>query len=598
MATPNGEDDQVYVAILILLCGIVVIGLLGPIGLLVAGATITIGAIAGLGQAGGALVTLVGAGTGMVLVDPTDWLMGPMKDMAEIYRVYLFDGWTWDTDGLWTYYGKLLAHGPAWSYFSPLGVFAGGITITAWQLYWSSPLRRTARGKPPKTERPSWRTWWTTRSMPRLSAAVGSGTFMGIDKMTGRHIEISDADANTHSLVLGTPGSGKTVSVLNLVESAIHRKLPVVYIDGKGDYGLASTITAYARAQGRPAYLFAMRGESCRYNPLVAGDYSAKKDRIIELRDWSEDHYRKLAEGYLQTVFKVLAACEIETDLITLADYMSVKALSTLIRERTDQIGDEAKALALEVNEQQAAEPHVESLRAEIRNIARSEIGHLFKLPAEDKVGDDHHDGIAVSVLELPKAIEEGAVVCFCLPTLQFPSLAKVLGKIVINDFKAVADAQLGKAEAERRPMYAIFDEFSVFAGEQVLNVINMGRSAGVHAVLATQSVADLGRATPETPDHFIRQVVSSCNNYLVHRLNAPEDAKMVAELIGTKDGIEHTAQIDGMGATGLGSVHRAKTFIVHPDEIKQLPRGQAIFVNKTIGTIQRVKVRLGRIAS
>lgn len=72
----------------------------------------------------------------------------------------------------------------------------------------------------------------------------------------------------------------------------------------------------------------------------------------------------------------------------------------------------------------------------------------------------------------------------------------------------------------------------------------------------------------------------------------------MVAELIGTKDGIEHTAQIDGMGATGLGSVHRAKTFIVHPDEIKQLPRGQAIFVNKTIGTIQRIKVRLGRIAS
>ena len=281
MATPNGDDDQVYVAILILLCGIVAIDLLGPIGLLVAGATIIIGAIAGLGHAGGALVTLVGAGMGMVLVDPTDWLMGPMKDMAEIYRVYLFDGWTWDMDGLWAYYGKLLSYAPAWSYFSPLGVFAGGITITAWQLYWSSPLRRTARGKPLKTERPSWRAWWTTRSMPTVSAAAESGTFMGVDKMTGRHVEISDADANTHSLLLGTPGSGKTVSVLNLVESAIHRKLPVVYIDGKGDYGLARTITSYARAQGRPAYLFAMRGESCRYNPLVAGDYSAKKDFVI-----------------------------------------------------------------------------------------------------------------------------------------------------------------------------------------------------------------------------------------------------------------------------------------------------------------------------
>jgi DNA segregation ATPase FtsK/SpoIIIE-like protein len=72
--------------------------------------------------------------------------------------------------------------------------------------------------------------------MPKVSAAVESGTFMGIDKMDGRHVDISDADANTHSLVLGTPGSGKTASVLNLVESAIHRKLPVVYVDGKGDY--------------------------------------------------------------------------------------------------------------------------------------------------------------------------------------------------------------------------------------------------------------------------------------------------------------------------------------------------------------------------
>ena len=40
-----------------------------------------------------------------------------------------------------------------------------------------------------------------------------------------------------------------------------------------------------------------------------------------------------------------------------------------------------------------------------------------------------------------------------------------------------------------KNPVYVIFDEFSVFAGEQVLNVINMGRSAGIHAVLNTFSV-------------------------------------------------------------------------------------------------------------
>jgi len=187
-------------------------------------------------------------------------------------------------------------------------------------------------------------------------------------------------------------------------------------------------------------------------------------------------------------------------------------------------------------------------------------------------------------------------VVIFSLPALQFPALADTLGKLVINDLKAVAHEQLAKPTAQRLPIYAVFDEFSVFAGEQVLNVINMGRSAGLHAVLATQSVADIGRAVPMTPDHFIRQVFSSCNSYLIQRLNAPEDAVLVAEAIGTKESFTHTAQIGEAGSTGWGSVRRTRSFVVHPDTIKQLPRGEAIFVNKTKGAVQRVKVRHGRI--
>lgn len=187
-------------------------------------------------------------------------------------------------------------------------------------------------------------------------------------------------------------------------------------------------------------------------------------------------------------------------------------------------------------------------------------------------------------------------MVYFCLPALQFPALADLLGKLVINDLKSAAHDHLLKPAAARRPIYTVFDEFSVFAGEQVLNVINMGRSAGLHAVLATQSVADIGRAVPQTPDHFIRQVFSSCNTYLIQRLNAPEDATLVAEAIGTKDDFSHTAQLDSLGSTGMGSVRRTKSFVIHPDTIKQLPMGEAIFVNKTRGEVKRLKVRYGRI--
>ena len=601
------QDDDVYVAILILVLGITVLAMLGPIGIVIAVTTLVIGTVVGLGHAGGVVVSISGAGIGALLIGPQEWLAGPIGDMAEVYRLYLFDGFRWDMDGLGTYYTKMLGYWPSWKYFMPLGVFAGGAALTIWQVYGASPLRRTARGKPIRTERRSLMARWAERRLPKQRAAANGGTLLGVDKIGGRQILLSDAAANTHTLVLGTPGSGKTVAVLNLVESAIERRLPVVVVDGKGDHGLASKVVAHAQSHGRPAYLFSMTGNSCRYNPLAAGGYSAKKDRIIELREWSEEHYRKLAEGYLQTVFKVLAACEIPTDLVKLAGYLSTEKLLGLVRANEAKLGRQADALRDEVEEQVEAEKHVEGIRAEIRNLAHSEIGHLFTTDADGcptgKAGGADDDLIIAEavqasspVLELSSAIAAGAVVYFCLPTLQFPALAKTLGKVVINDLKSAANEQLAKAESARRPIYAVFDEFSVFAGEQVLNVINMGRSAGIHAVLATQSVADLGRATPETPDHFTRQVFSSCNNYLVHRLNAPEDAQLVAELIGTRDGIEHTAQIDGMGATGLGSARRTKSFVVHPDSIKQLPRGEAVFVNKNTNKVCNIQVRLGRI--
>ena len=201
-------------------------------------------------------------------------------------------------------------------------------------------------------------------------------------------------------------------------------------------------------------------------------------------------------------------------------------------------------------------------------------------------------------MLELRRrAIEERAVVYFCLPALQFPKFAKTLGKLVINDLKAAASERLAMPEVERLPLYAVFDEFSVFAGDQVLNLINMGRGAGVRAVLATQSVADLGRAVTNGPDHFTRQVFGSCNSYIIHRLNAAEDAMCVVDTIGTEDRIEHTAQVDHIGSTGLGSVRKVKAFIIHADDIKNQPMGRAVFVNKNDGNrVQRIFVRRGRI--
>jgi type IV secretory pathway TraG/TraD family ATPase VirD4 len=155
---------------------------------------------------------------------------------------------------------------------------------------------------------------------------------------------------------------------------------------------------------------------------------------------------------------------------------------------------------------------------------------------------------------------------------------------LVINDLKAVIDRNNNKK------IFTVFDEFSVFAGEQVLNLTNMGRGKGVHAIFGTQGLADLDKV-----DKVFRSQILNCANTLIcHRLNDQESAEAVASWIGTIDNFTVTAQLNiKLGEGGVGSVKQSKEFIVHPDSIKQgLQTGEAFYITK-VGGFNQDKIRI-----
>lgn len=397
------------------------------------------------------------------------------------------------------------------------------------------------------------------------------GACLGVDSTTGNPVTLSDQDANTHTLVMGTTGSGKTTTLLNVVESAIRRDLPLFYVDGKGDVELMQNIEQLCKEHNRPFYGFSMIGASQVYNPLASGGFTAKKDRIIALRQWSEEHYLKIAEGYLQTVFKVLERAKIPIDLISLATYLNVEKLMLCARECGDS------GLMEEVAALEHKQKDISSLIAEIENIANSEIGSLF-------------DTKRAKAFTTSDVLSERGVAYFCLQPLLFPSYAQTLGKVIINDLKSLAASQL--SQTKRQTTYMLFDDFSTFAGEQIINLLNQGRGAGIHAILATQSLADI---ECHGGDGLLAQVLSNTNNYIIQRQNFPDDAAMLADIIGTKTQLEVTSQIlDNKTTAGVGSVRQTREYIVHPDRIKQLKLGEAILVNKTSSDINQFCVKWG----
>ena len=195
-------------------------------------------------------------------------------------------------------------------------------------------------------------------------------------------------------------------------------------------------------------------------------------------------------------------------------------------------------------------------------------------------------------MITLDKAFSEKAVVYFCLQPLAFPAYAETLGKLIINDIKSLLASLL--TQSKKIKLYTIFDEFSIFAGDQIVNLVNQGRGAGVHAVLSTQSLSDILRKGDES---LLGQILNNTNNYIIQRQNNPNDAEVLSNLIGTEFAFEVTAQLSAeQGGTGLGSVKQTREFIVHPDEIKRLTLGQAIFVNKQAFRVQKVLLRKGAI--
>ena len=123
--------------------------------------------------------------------------------------------------------------------------------------------------------------------------------------------------------------------------------------------------------------------------------------------------------------------------------------------------------------------------------------------------------------------------------------------------------------------------------------MINQGRSAGVHAVLSTQSLADISNKGGKD---LLGQVLNNCNNFLIQRQNNPEDAQILANIIGTENNFQITSQLSADDLPPVGSIRSTKEFIVHPDEIKRLKLGETILVNKQEFEVTRMMGKVGEI--
>lgn len=381
------------------------------------------------------------------------------------------------------------------------------------------------------------------------------GVFLGQDKFSYKPIILSNQELNQHVFLIGTTGSGKTTTILCFIDYAIKANIPLVIIDGKGDFDFAKTISGMAEKYNRIFQLFSISqpDESYHYNPLASGGATELKDRLMELSEWKEPYYQYMAERYLQLALTLFEKAYKNYDLYSFVEGMTIGNLQRLAIElkAPQSVNDYLNSVD---------EKKIASLIDRLTIITESQIGYLFS--NEPK-----------KTISLQEAVNNKNIVLFSLDSLAYPLYAKLLGRLVINDLKAVAS----KRKKDDCLIMTVYDEFNVFASRNVVDLINKSRSKGFSALIATQSLADL-----DVIDNALKsQIIQNCNTLIVQRQNDSKDAETLAQIIGTEESWAITHQVDNKKSTGLGSIRFVKEFIIHPDKIKRLEVGQAVIVRK-----------------
>ncbi len=223
--------------------------------------------------------------------------------------------------------------------------------------------------------------------------------------------------------------------MLRILTEQIRRGGAVVAIDMKGSPAFSRALAEAAAAAGRPFRVWSPDGPS-HWNPLAHGNATELKDKLIATERFTEPHYQRAAERYVQTVLQVLQAAHPDRapTLEQVVRLMDPRRLTSMLR------GVE-RPLARRVQD------YVAELTPDQLSAIRG-LGTRLAVVTESHVGGYLQPGDPARTIDVREALAGPEVVLFSLNSSSYGALAAQLGTLVVQDLVAAGGRPAGRGAA------------------------------------------------------------------------------------------------------------------------------------------------------
>lgn len=358
-------------------------------------------------------------------------------------------------------------------------------------------------------------------------------------------------DAYKGTFVSGTTGSGKSVTLLQMMENTAQVGYPLIVIDFKKGQNISYHLSRMAKKYNRKFYHFVngtSTGELAQYqssyDPLAAKE--GQTDLILGMRTWdaASEVYKNRQISLLQTIFFLLNNLDEkdvpnfpwnEGGISQFVAALQIPNLFDLIQAYARKIDKTNPDRNMELKLQSLQEVYndliapksilkeqLDGLSVTMKNLTMSSYSNsLYK----GSHGDNHID------LSKMCMDENGPIILFQFSPNAEPEFAKYMGSIIVSDIKRA----FGHKEVldNKLPCGIFMDEFQTIDIDLIADIVAKVRSAKGFPVLSSQSILQLAANADSNASYKIDAFVEVINNFIVHNGASDNEAERFSKILG-----------------------------------------------------------------